>query len=200
MIATGRIDETVSTLLINENKKYKFFSIPIDKNASENLIGKISKNVSFSDSLLENNQLNRFIKSTCSQFISQSFDLPLDSVNKDYQFNISEAWFNYQYAGDFQPLHIHPTCDLVCVIYLETNEHILYEHTLSEINNSRPGGVTTFLSLGAPKNNYIIDNTMYKYNGMPGEYVIFPADLPHMVYPFESPGCRITASLNIKFR
>ena len=108
--------------------------------------------------------------------------------NLDVQVN--EAWRNYYTKGNFQEVHDHPGCQLVCVIF--GNE---WETDFSRffIMNRHGSEVDVFWKSIIP-----VDQIWMKPRE--GDVVFIPPWMLHGVSPHKSDKTRITASVNLNFR
>ena len=95
-------------------------------------------------------------------------------------------------AGDFNPLHHHPQCDLSCVGFLELPES--YDQELATIiKHKRVAGYLQFVD-GRPSFGSV---SLWQVKPEVGDFYIFPSWLLHCVYPFRGMGIRRSFSANI---
>ena len=113
----------------------------------------------------------------------------LDVTGK-LDFQVNEAWRNYYTKGNFQEVHDHPGCQLVCVIF--GNE---WETDFSRffIMNRHGSEVDVFWKTIIP-----VDQIWMKPRE--GDVVFIPPWMLHGVSPHISDKTRITASVNLNFR
>jgi len=101
-----------------------------------------------------------------------------------------------QFAGEFNPAHIHTECDLSCVGYLKLPPEIDKEWEEDYKDHYPCKGHIEFLHGQSGKmhtHTFLVKPSI-------GDFFVFPADLIHMVYPFESEGERRSFSMNMAVR
>ena len=113
-------------------------------------------------------------------------------------FEMITAWINRQKKNEFNPPHTHDG-HLSFVLYTEIPRGLHKECHTSVHNSPGPGCIT--FDFNMPGNNI---NKFYlqTHSHLPsvGDFFIFPAGLPHWVYPFtKTEGERVSISGNIKF-
>ena|SRR5438067_2026067 len=99
------------------------------------------------------------------------------------------AWANVNRNGAFNKMHVHPGSTWSGTYYVDTGE-------VAEPNDAAvlhlwdpcPGRSTTFLR--APDSIYI--------RPRPGLMVLFPSYVPHMVFPHQGGGSRISIAFNLR--
>ena len=108
---------------------------------------------------------------------------------------ISKAWVNFMKAGEFNPPHIHDTCDFSSVLFVKVPEKLKEENKKYLGKGDGPGSLTFFYGEYRP-------HSMTSKGFFPeeGDLYIFPASLTHFVSPFMSKGERISISANFKFK
>ncbi len=116
--------------------------------------------------------------------------LPLDARIGSH---IRSGWIVRSFAGDYNPIHMHPDAVISCAGFLKVPD---WEEELKEDKNDHYGlthGCLTF-SYGdvsaLSQNSYVIRPKV-------GDIYMFPGWLQHAVYPFRSAGERRSFSLNI---
>ena len=98
---------------------------------------------------------------------------------------IDPLWVNFQTANDWQPVHNHDG-DLSFVCYLDIPKGI-YEET--------PEAGSLYFNYGERQKGS--NNVWGPIKPTNGDFFIFPSWLNHYVYPFRSPGQRVSMSGNI---
>jgi hypothetical protein len=111
-------------------------------------------------------------------------------------FEMITAWINRQKKNEFNPPHTHDG-HLSFVLYTEIPRGLHKECHTSVHNSPGPGCIT--FDFNMPGNNI---NKFYlqTHSHLPsvGDFFIFPAGLPHWVYPFKTTeGERVSISGNI---
>ncbi len=130
-------------------------------------------------------------------------------LNKNCQFNLDSLWVNYQKKHEFNPLHTHSGIFSFIVflkIPYDLNKELrVFDYTNkvtskgklleAEDSNNRTSKLTFVVidRLGDLNEHLVSVDKSFE-----GKMLMFPAKLPHQVYPFyTSNGYRITVSGNI---
>jgi len=106
---------------------------------------------------------------------------------------ITKAWANFMTAGEFNPPHIHSSCDLSSVLFVKIPKKLKEEHKAFTGIGGGPGAIS--FSYGEAQ-TYSISSKSFQ--PVEGDFFIFPATLTHFVSPFRSKGERISVSANFK--
>ncbi|GAB4507101.1 MAG: hypothetical protein Tsb0026_01260 [Sulfuricaulis sp.] len=105
-----------------------------------------------------------------------------------YQVIPRNVWALSQFEHDYNSMHVHPGTNVSGVVYLKVPEQV------NKANE--PDGCISFWS------NQPYDPINLQFGGnrtivpKPGDVFLFPAWLPHTVYPFRGPGERRIVSFN----
>jgi len=113
-------------------------------------------------------------------------------------FDLRSAWINRQKKNEFNPPHTHDD-DLSFVVYTKVPEGLRKECEEAVHNSPGPGCITFDFNIpgGTFKNLFL--NT-HAHLPSVGDMFIFPAVLPHWVYPFKTTeGERVSISGNVRF-
>ena len=114
---------------------------------------------------------------------------------EDTQFKMNDMWVNFQKKHEFNPVHTHRR-KLSFVIWVEVP--YTYE---DECNSLAAQGVAELPCAGCFEFLYITTLGMidrFTYPPTENTLLIFPAQLPHLVYPFyTSDGIRVSISGNL---
>tara|TARA_Y100001963_G_C6582206_1_gene353982 strand:- start:46 stop:690 length:645 start_codon:yes stop_codon:yes gene_type:complete len=113
-------------------------------------------------------------------------------------FTMMNAWINRQKKYEFNPPHTHDE-DLSFVIYTKIPEGLEKECKESVSNSPGPGCVVFDFNMptSAAGNKMFLQT--HAHLPSVGDMFIFPAGLPHWVYPFtKTEGERVSISGNIK--
>lgn len=102
---------------------------------------------------------------------------------QDTEGQILSAWFSYQYAGDFVPVHKHST-PLAGAVYLKIPE-----------NMQSAGPFAGQISFSDGRHQEFVRERL-DITPEVGDVLIFPGWLNHQVYPFKGPGERRMLSFN----
>jgi len=109
------------------------------------------------------------------------------------QTTILMSWVNFMRAGEFNPPHTHPNCDLSSVLFVKIPEALKEEHKKFTGTGSGPGSLS--FTYGESQPHAISRRSFFPEEG---DLFIFPATLTHFVAPFMSKGERISMSANFK--
>lgn len=116
-----------------------------------------------------------------------------DHRTKQYELNVAGGWFVRQYAGDYNPLHIHTGAALSCVGYLKLPAGIEVEWEEDYRDHHPSHGHLQFAH--GTDTHYSVSNFMIKPRV--GDFWIFPSYMFHCVYPFRAEGERRSFSMNV---
>ena len=168
--------------ILRDKKKRK------DYDYSSNLAGNIKYEVALplknvpSVELIINKLASEYVTKTVKDYID------LDKTHMSYT-----SWLVSQYAGDYNPLHIHDAnLSGVCFLKLPPG----YEEEYRREDHHPPIGCLEFL--GSVPNHFAEHSYLVK--PQIGDLYLFPSWLAHQVYPFRSKGERRSMSFNIHLR
>ena len=105
------------------------------------------------------------------------------------------SWVNFMKAGEFNPPHTHPDCDLSSVLFIKIPEALKEEQKKFIGTGSGPGSLS--FTYGEFQPHIISGRSFFPEEG---DLFIFPATLTHFVTPFMSEGERISMSANFKLQ
>ena len=108
---------------------------------------------------------------------------------------ISSAWVNFMKAGEFNPPHIHDSCDFSSVLFVKVPEKLKEENKKFTGAGGGPGSISFTYGEAQP---YSIASSVFF--PQEGDLFIFPATLVHFVAPFMCKDERISISANLKFK
>jgi len=108
---------------------------------------------------------------------------------------LKSSWVNYMTKHEYNPIHTHDD-DLSFVIYLDITKELKKESDLTISNGEKPGSISFINKLSKKKLNINSHSMMPEV----GDFLIFPADLNHVVNPFKSKGERVSVSGNIELK
>ena len=161
---------------------------------SNNLVGKLKQ-----EFLIESNELDKhlpFFNNVVAKYLDTDLSRSFKSLAQGtgYGIEYKSAWIVRQFAGEYNPAHIHTECSMSCVGYLKLPEKIEEEWEEDYKDHYPANGHIEFLHGSSGKMH--MHTLMVKPSV--GDFFIFPADLIHMVYPFKSEGERRSFSMNIE--
>ncbi len=113
-------------------------------------------------------------------------------------FELMTTWINRQKKNEFNPPHTHDG-DLSFVVYTEIPEGLEEECKTSVANSPGPGCIT--FDFNMPFSSVSNKLCLQTHSHLPsvGDLFIFPAVLPHWVYPFtKTEGERVSISGNVR--
>ena len=114
-------------------------------------------------------------------------------------FTLTSAWINRQKKYEFNPPHTHDE-DLSFVIYTKIPEGLEKECRESVSNSPGPGCIVFDFNMPTSRGGSKMFLQTHAHLPSVGDMFIFPAGLPHWVYPFvKTEGERVSISGNIKF-
>jgi len=185
--------------LVRRLNKYTNKTIKDEKKAeqldhSHHLVGKLKQ-----EFLIETEELKKHMptfNNIISNFLTTELSRHFQTLaeNTGYSLNYRSAWIVRQFAGEYNPAHIHTSCDLSCVGYLKLPPEIDKEWEEDYKDHYPANGHIEFIH-GQPgklhKHTFLVKPSV-------GDFFIFPSDLIHMVYPFKSEGERRSFSMNIE--
>ena len=110
----------------------------------------------------------------------------------DPKYKLEPLWINFQKAGEYNPVHTHPHCDLSMILFLEIPKEMLDE--TRPARGAPPGSTGLLYGEDAPG---FITHRLIK----PEKNVLymFPSNLRHYVAHFNSKVTRTSVSGNITF-
>tara|TARA_R100001129_G_scaffold145284_1_gene106568 strand:+ start:2275 stop:2934 length:660 start_codon:yes stop_codon:yes gene_type:complete len=155
---------------------------------SANLAGNVKKEVALS--LGEIKSLELVINKLVTEYILKTVGKQFNPENTNMTYT---SWVVSQYAGDFNPVHIHDS-QLSGVFFLKIPSG--YEEEFRREDHYPSVGCLEFL--GSVPNTF----SKHSYMAKPqiGDLYIFPSWLSHQVYPFRSEGERRSMAFNIHLR
>jgi len=111
------------------------------------------------------------------------------------QASILISWVNFMRAGEFNPPHMHPNCDLSSVLFVKIPEALKEEHKKFTGTGGGPGSLS--FNHGEQQPHAISNRFFFPEEG---DLFIFPGTLTHFVTPFMSEGERISMSANFNLQ
>ena len=160
---------------------------------SDHLVGKVEQ-----EFLIEEKELQKhldFFNDIVTKFIGTDLERNFRTLTANTGINIiyKSAWIVRQFAGEYNPAHVHTSCDLSCVGYLRLPEKIEEEWEEDYKDHHPANGHIEFLHGSSGRmhtHTFLVKPTV-------GDFFVFPGDLIHTVYPFKSEGERRSFSMNI---
>ena len=184
--------------LVRSLNKYTNKVIKDEKRAkkldhSDNLVGKLKQEI-----LIEPKELEKHmdvLNNVIGQFLTTDLQRNFTSLHEKTGFgiNYNSAWVVRQFAGEYNPAHIHTSCDMSCVGYLKLPPEIDKEWEEDYKDHYPANGHIEFVH-GQPGRMSV--HTI-RVKPTVGDFFVFPSDLIHIVYPFTSDGERRSFSANL---
>ena len=152
---------------------------------SHNLAGNVKKEIAIDHNKIKG--FPEFIVTMSDQYLSKV--LPEWTTDAKVSFRV---WVVSQYAGDFNPVHIHDA-NLSGVAFLKVPPGFNEEYKKEDHHPT--AGCLEFL--GSIPNHF----ARHSYTVKPevGDFYLFPSWLAHQVYPFRCEGERRSMSFNVHF-
>lgn len=147
--------------------------------ANEVLVGNIDKEFA----LNFNESQSKIFQDLMIQKVEQYYNEKEQTEVKLIGAQFEHPWVNFQEANEFNPVHNH-SGDLSYIIYLDIPNNVREEYTQSKVSVR---GIIEFS----------FNNSFFKISPKTGDMIIFPSDLFHCVYPFESNETRISLAGNV---
>jgi len=169
---------------------------------SDHLAGKVSQEIVMPESLLKmhsqvffsamNDYVQVFYKNADVREGNAEAKRFYNEDNERLQFTIKSGWFVRSFAGDYNPVHHHPGCDLSAAGFLKLPE---WDDEVEEDEEDHIGLTNGCLQFINGINQTFSNNT-HTIKPKVGDFYLFPSWLPHCVYPFKSSGERRSFSMN----
>ena len=153
---------------------------------SHNLAGNVKKEVAISHNKIEG--FSQFLVAMTHEYIKRVMEGKLEKTKVAFS-----VWIVSQYAGDFNPLHIHDS-NLSGVAFLKVPPN--FEEEYAKEDHHPTAGCLEFL--GSIPNHFARHS--YVVKPKVGDFYLFPSWLAHQVYPFRSEGERRSMSFNVHFK
>tara|TARA_A100000172_G_scaffold51795_1_gene32635 strand:+ start:825 stop:1496 length:672 start_codon:yes stop_codon:yes gene_type:complete len=155
---------------------------------SQNLAGNVKKEIALS--LGEVKSLETIVNKLVTEYILKTVGNQFNPEKTNMSYT---SWVVSQYAGDFNPVHIHDS-QLSGVLFLKLPPN--YEEEYRREDHYPSVGCLEFVGS--------VPNTFSKHSWMCkpiiGDLYLFPSWLLHQVYPFRSEGERRSMAFNIHLR
>ena len=153
---------------------------------SHNLAGNVKKEIAIDPSKIKG--LPEFLVTMSDQYLTKV--LPEWTTDAKVSFRM---WVVSQYAGDFNPVHIHDA-NLSGVAFLKVPPG--FEEEYKKEDHHPTAGCLEFL--GSIPNHF----ARHSYTVKPevGDFYLFPSWLAHQVYPFRCEGERRSMAFNVHFK
>ena len=153
---------------------------------SHNLAGNVKKEVAIDHNKIPN--FPEFLITMAKAYYKHTINAePAEGSKVSFR-----VWVVSQYAGDFNPMHIHDA-NLSGVAFLKMPPG--FEAEYKKEDHHPTAGCLEFL--GSMPNHF----ARHSYIAKPeiGDFYLFPSWLTHQVYPFRSEGERRSLAFNIHF-
>ena len=153
---------------------------------SHNLAGNVKKEVAIDHNKIPN--FSKFMITMAKQYFKHTIEKdPIEGSKVGIR-----VWVVSQYAGDFNPMHIHDS-NLSGVAFLKIPPGFDAEYEKEDHHPT--AGCLEFL--GSMPNHF----ARHSYIAKPkvGDFYLFPSWLTHQVYPFRCEGERRSLAFNVHF-
>ena len=177
-----------------------------DLDHSDNLAGKVSEELTIPHEVMMENaefffkSANEFVEHMHTFYMSEQSDHHINGVYDEekeaFVHQIASSWFVRSYAGDYNPVHMHPGIQMASFGYLKLPDWDSELGTDEEDHFGLTHGCTQF-SFGSGGSGGFTRST-YTVKPKVGDFYLFPAWLYHCVYPFRSEGERRSFAINFR--
>ena len=157
-----------------------------EKDWSHNLAGNVRKEIAIDHNKIKG--FPQFLVTMAHEYFKRV--LP-EGLNTKAKVSFS-VWVVSQYAGDFNPVHIHDA-NLSGVAFLKMPPK--FEEEYAKEDHHPTVGCLEFL--GSVPNHF--SRHSYVVKPVVGDFYLFPSWLTHQVYPFRSDGERRSMAFNVRF-
>lgn len=171
------VDEEIIKKFLDASRKLKM-------DHSENLAGKIKKELLFT----EHDDYEKMLMPYFLNYITEANKIFLIKMHKKVK--LKSLWTNFQVKEEYNPIHTHTSCDLSFVLYLQVPQNI---YGFQSFSKTPYGGVTFHYG----ERNFLCKNK-HTYRPKVGELVIFPSWTQHSVEHFIVDEERISVAGNIE--
>lgn len=179
------------------------FHVKINKLICKEILKLCKKQINFNTELAGHlKDQYRIDKDKYFEFIKEYLVLYVSEAEKWYgkkiaenSIEISSAWVNYMKAGDFNPPHVHINCNLSSVLFLEIPKGLKKEKKEYVGRHFGPG--TLEFLYGEYRE---LNNMNMNVDPEVGDFIIFPANVKHVVSPFKCSGTRTSLAANFKLK
>tara|TARA_Y100001951_G_scaffold24490_1_gene18890 strand:- start:80 stop:733 length:654 start_codon:yes stop_codon:yes gene_type:complete len=153
---------------------------------SHNLAGNVKKEIAISHNKIKG--LPEFLVTMSKTYYKHTIGKePVEGSKVGFR-----VWIVSQYAGDFNPMHIHDA-NLSGVAFLKMPDK--FEEEYKKEDHHKTVGCLEFM--GSVPNHFA--NHSYLVKPEIGDFYLFPSWLTHQVYPFRSDGERRSLAFNVHF-
>ena len=153
---------------------------------AHNLAGNVKKAIAIDHNKIKG--LPEFLVTMSKTYYKHTIDKePVEGSKVSFR-----VWIVSQYAGDFNPMHIHDA-NLSGVAFLKMPDK--FEEEYKKEDHHKTVGCLEFL--GSVPNHFA--NHSYLVKPEIGDFYLFPSWLTHQVYPFRSEGERRSMAFNVHF-
>ena len=175
-----------SRTVTNLNK----FSDQVSKNKSlskkydydHRLIGSMKQQFKIPNKILKAG-IEKQIINSIKDYYKQTLNIKVKKIK------IERAWIVSQYAGDFNPPHLHRG-NISGVGYLKIPKFV----SKNSKKKSKTDGTIDFIN----GNKMFLSDSIYNHQPKVGDVILFPNYLMHTAYPFKSSGERRSFSFNLE--
>ena len=152
-----------------------------------------------------NNVTNRMLVKN-QQFAGNSEWLADNANLHDFEVRRVGGWVNSMKRMEYNPLHHHPYCNITSIFFFSDLDEKFFDDIIAPSSNRNSDGQQVIntsttddgsLEIVYGSNNYWQTGSV-RVRPKKGMFLIFPGDLLHCVYPFDSKKRRISASFNFQ--
>jgi hypothetical protein len=189
----GKIDDDLFSSI-----KSEIDFIQTNKNSykeyNSNLAGNIEEEYNLEKTYLK---ISEFMSESANEYV-RNYNFPFDVEGKAISCYVSKCWVNFQKKHEFNPIHNHGG-DLSFVIWIKLPYNMEDELSLPSVKKSNTPRAGTFCFVYTDNLGRVISSPIYADKKHEQTFMLFPASLAHVVYPFyTSDDYRISISGNIR--
>ncbi len=172
-------------------------------NWGNNLAGQIKDEPLIPPSLIKEYNLTEFFGNMVLEYVHQcnlqkappAFHKDMERLRSTIQVTINSMWIVEQQPGEYNPIHVHTSCDISSVMYLKTPNFLPSQKTERDDD-----GAIVFLGAAGQSGGQLKTNSI-KVKPKVGQFFIFPSHMQHTVYPYKTNDdfARRSVSFNASF-
>ena len=119
----------------------------------------------------------------------------MELIKNNIQVTLNSMWIVEQQPGEYNPIHVHTSCDISSVMYLKTPNFLPSQKTERDDD-----GAIVFLGAAGQSGGQLKTNSI-KVKPKVGQFFIFPSHMQHTVYPYKTNDdfARRSVSFNASF-
>jgi hypothetical protein len=167
------------------------------KRMNSQLVGMIEKEFRIKQEI-SNSSAMPLIKQAVLDYLSTANSVyknlpPIEEKN----LQCTDAWCNIQEVGEFNPIHAHPSDDVVVVLFPLVEIDVNHHKYTRNVKKEYPGSLVFYSPTGDPR----YGQRTYRVSPQTADFYVFPASLEHYTMPtFNENDIRISISCNFSVK